>query len=72
MKIKIKAGYRSIEYADSNKKETPYVEADIDIDVEFLKYINSRFGEGNTELYDTLCNALMHICSQVSKGVQVF
>jgi hypothetical protein len=76
MKIKIDAGYRSVEcgFYDGQLeyKEKPYVKADVDIDVEFLKYINSRFGEGNTELYDTLCDTLRDICLQITKGARVF
>jgi hypothetical protein len=79
MKIKIDAGYRSVETSEGagnmlqvKNQALPYVKADIDIDVDFLKYINSRFGESNTAEYDALMSALKHTFSQIARGVQVF
>jgi len=79
MKLKIDAGYRSVEVSEGHSttlqvkyNALPYVKADIDIDVDFLRYINSRFGESNTSEYDALMSALMHSFSEIAKGVQVF
>jgi len=78
MKIKIDAGYKSVEVSDGDPvldrkyNALPYVKADIDIDVDFLRYINSRFGESNTAEYDALMSALRHTFSSIAKGVQVY
>jgi hypothetical protein len=81
MKIKIDAGYRSIDISKgvSKKeggglelKEVPYVKADIDIDIEFVKYFNHQWGDNNSNFHKALESALMHICSQIARGAQVF
>ena len=76
MKIKIDAGYRSIEEKDgqcsSNPYQWPYIKADIEIELELLRYINNEYGEDNSPLYDALCSALMRTFSEIAKGVQVY
>jgi hypothetical protein len=75
MKLKIDAGYRSVDVSQGeglSYKDTPYVKADIDIDIEFVKYFDDRMGEANSQFHKALCNALMHICSQIARGSQVF
>jgi hypothetical protein len=74
MKIKIDAGCRSVEVSGVEVQycALPYVKADVEIDVDFLKYINSRFGESNTGEYNALMSALRHIFSEIAKGVQVY
>jgi hypothetical protein len=75
MKIKIDAGYSTIAVGSGDglkDKGVPYVKADIDIDIEFVKYFDHQWGDSNSNFHEALENALMHICSQIARGAQVF
>ena len=72
MKIKIDAGYRSIEEKDGQCSSKPYIQADIEIELELLRYFRDQAYETNNQVYDALCSALMRTFSEIAKGVQVY
>ena len=76
MKIKIDAGYRSVDVSESDQMKynaLPYVEAEIEFGVDMVKYFNDQHYDDHTSpMFDALEEALAAAFKKATKELEEF